>query len=219
MAKKEVVEEEIVEEVVKSENGETAINFDAIEEVPVSENQNMIFADRVEAKKKTIKNPFVRVCYSFVMFIAVAFLDFIASFKRNPIKIGAWLIAIPGVFIGFLMNFELDTVYTFTEANKAPLCMFILVLCGMINIFEAFSITKNRDFASILIATVLALVITVSGVIYILDINKTVNDLDETLTSNAVKSFITIGGSILLSIVGVVIAWIFRDKNYKKDKF
>ena len=97
--------------------------------------------------------------------------------------------------------------------------MFILVLCGMINIFEAFSITKNRDFASILIATVLALVITVSGVIYILDINKTVNDLDETLTSNAVKSFITIGGSILLSIVGVVIAWIFRDKNYKKDKF
>lgn len=200
--------EEVVEEAAEEVVEETT---DTIEEKET-------FADRA-AKKRAEMKGFKKVMYTFITYIAIVFLDFIDSFRRNPIKIGAWLIAIPGVFIGFLMNYEIDSVYHTADATKAPVFMFILILCGMINIFEAFSITKNKNFGSILIATILSAVIVVSGFIYIIDLVTTINDKDgEFITANY-GSFITVGASMILTVVGIVICWIHRDKEYKKDKF
>ena len=161
------------------------------------------FADRA-AKKRAEMRGFKKAIYTFVTYIAVLFLDFIDSFKRNPIKIGAWMIAIPGIFIGFLMNYEIDSVYHTQNATKAPVFMFILVLCGMVNIFEAFSIMKNKNFGSILIATILYTII---------------DDGDGKFIAANYGSFATVIVSMILSVVGIVICWIHRDKEYKKDKF
>lgn len=191
---------------------------EVVEETTDVVEEKETFADRT-AKKLAEMRGFKKVMYMFITYIAILFLDFIDSFKRNPIKIGAWMIAIPGVFIGFLMDYEIDSVYHTQDATKAPVFMFILILCGMINIFEAFSITKNKNFGSILIATILGAIIIVSGFIYIFDLVTTINDHGYGFIGANYGSFITVGVSMLLTIVGIVICWIFRDKSYKKDKF
>lgn len=202
------------------------INNENVEEVVVEETpattadntEKTVFADRVAAKKASIKNPFVRFLYGFVTFFAVWFLDFIDSFKRNPIKLGGYLIALPGIFIGFFMNFEINSVYSI-EVTYAPFCMFVLVLCGMINIFEASGIISKKNFSSILIATILSAFITLTGVLFIVDVLNGNKEADEGISGQNIGSFFTIGISIVSSIVGCVIAWIHRDREYKRDKF
>lgn len=181
--------------------------------------EKMIYADRVAAKKASMKPGFGKAMYSFFTFIVIWFIDFFDSFKRNPIKIGAWMLAIPGIFIGFLMNFEIDTVYHLTQCKYAPICMFILILSGMINIFEAFSVSKNKNFGSILIATILTLIICGAGVVWIYDVVTQTHKANQDFISANYYSFITVGVSMALSVAGCVVAWINMDKTYKKDKF
>lgn len=204
------------------ENNKVELAEEATEVTSVENTEDIeekeTFADRA-AKKRAEMRGFKKAIYTFVTYIAVLFLDFIDSFKRNPIKIGAWMIAIPGIFIGFLMNYEIDSVYHTQNATKAPVFMFILVLCGMVNIFEAFSIMKNKNFGSILIATILSTIIVVSGFVYIFDLVTTINDGDGKFIAANYGSFATVIVSMILSVVGIVICWIHRDKEYKKDKF
>lgn len=185
----------------------------------VAEEKKVLFADRCRAKKETINNGFVRFLYGFITAIAIWFVDVVDSIKRNPIKIGAYLIAIPGIFIGFFMNVEIDTIYK-TQTHWAPLFVFALVLAGMINIFEAFSIISKKNFGSILIASILTGLIVVAGIVYIYEISDGVKSNSQLeFDSTVIRSFIVITVSMILSVVGCVIAWIFRDKNYKRDKF
>lgn len=184
----------------------------------ITAEENLKFADRVKANKAQMKPGFKKALYSFVMYFAVLFSDIGASFKRSPAKIGAFLIAAPGIFIGFFLNYEIDTIYPIT-ARWASFCMFVLVLCGCVNIFEAFEINKNRDIKSIVIAGLIALLIAVCGVVYIIDVNKAIKDQGASINGTNIKSFIAVGLSSILGLIGVVIAFIFRDKNYKKDKF
>lgn len=133
-------------------------------------------------------------------------------------KIAGYLIATPGIFIGFLLDYEIDSIYSL-GVKKAAISMFILVLVGYINIFEAAQLIKNKNLGTCIIVAVLTAVIAVSGIIYITDIINVTNDYGYDLTDVNIKSFITVGVSVVLSIVGCVLAFIWRDKNYKKDKF
>ena len=192
-------------------------------ETPIVENvdnnsENTRFADRVAAKRASMPNGFKKGMYVFFMSIAVWFVDFIDTFKRNKIKIGAFLIATPGIFIGFLMNFEIDSIMRL-GVKKAPICLFALTLCGYINIFEATVLTKKKNLFTVIIVSLLSLIITVTGFVYIIDVINVTKDQNLTLNSNNIISFIIIGMSIALSLAGCVIGFIFRDKNYKKDKF
>lgn len=205
----EIENKEVVETTVENGTNQNANSYE----------EKLVFADRVKAKEATMKPGFVKGLYSFVMFIAVWFVDVINSFKTNPSKIGAYLIALPGIFIGFFMNFEIDSIYPL-DVKYASICMFILVMCGCINIFEASGIIKKRDLKDIIIAGVLSIVIFVTGLMYILDVVNTTSDTPNvSINSTNIKSFICVGISMACGIVGTIIAFIFRDKNYKKDKF
>ncbi len=201
----------------KIENVQTE-NVTTTEQAIVADAPQMRFADRVKEKQSTMKPGFVKGMYVFVTFIAVWFLDFIDTFKRNPSKLGAYLIALPGIFIGFFMNLEIDTVYPL-DVKIAPVCMFILVICGCINIFEASGIIKYRNLKTIIISGILSIVIFAAGLAYIIEVIKKTDEISGDLTSTNIKSFITVGISMICGIVGTIIAFIFRDKNYKKDKF
>lgn len=182
------------------------------------ETNNVRYADRVAAKRAEMKPGFKKGFFVFYTFFAVWFLDFIDTFKRNKMKIAGYLIATPGIFIGFLLDYEIDSIYSL-GVKKAAISMFILVLVGYINIFEAAQLIKNKNFGTCIIVAVLTAVIAVSGIIYITDIINVTNDYGYDLTDVNIKSFITVGVSVVLSIVGCVLAFIWRDKNYKKDKF
>ncbi len=201
----------------KFENVQTE-NVTTADQAIKNEAPQMRFADRVKEKQSTMKPGFVKGMYVFFTFIAVWFLDFIDTFKRNPSKIGAYLIALPGIFIGFLMNLEIDTVYPL-DVKVAPVCMFILVICGCINIFEASGVIKYRNLKTIIIAGVLSLVIFAAGLVYIIEVIQKSDDINRELNTTNIESFITVGISMVCGIIGTIIAFIFRDKNYKKDKF
>lgn len=201
---------------IKNENLSTEAS---VVDETVAEEKKVLFADRCRAKKESINNGFVRFLYVFITAIAIWFVDVVDSIKRNPIKIGAYLIAIPGIFIGFFMNVEIETIYK-TQTEWAPIFVFALVLAGMINIFEAFSIISKKNFGSILIASILTGLIVVAGIVYIYEISDGVKSSSQLeFDSIVIRSFIVITVSMILSVVGCVIAWIFRDKNYKRDKF
>ena len=125
---------------------------------------------------------------------------------------------IPGVFIGFLLDYEIDSVYSL-GVKVAPVCMFILVLCGYINIFEGFQLIGKKNLGTIIIISVLTLVLIMCGILYISDVNKVTKDQNMEITSTNVISFIIVGSSMVVSLVGCVLAYIWRDKNYKKDRF
>lgn len=200
-------------------NNENLSTEASVVDETVAEEKKVLFADRCRAKKESINNGFVRFLYVFITAIAIWFVDIVDSIKRNPIKIGAYLIAIPGIFIGFFMNVEIETIYK-TQTQWAPLFVFALVLAGMINIFEAFSIISKKNFGSILIASILTGLIVVAGIVYIYEISDGVKSSPQLeFDSIVIRSFIVITVSMILSVVGCVIAWIFRDKNYKRDKF
>lgn len=200
-------------------NNENLSTEASVVDETVAEEKKVLFADRCRAKKESINNGFVRFLYGFITAIAIWFVDVVDSIKRNPIKIGAYLIAIPGIFIGFFMNVEIETIYK-TQTEWAPIFVFALVLAGMINIFEAFSIISKKNFGSILIASILTGLIVVAGIVYIYEISDGVKSSSQLeFDSIVIRSFIVITVSMILSVVGCVIAWIFRDKNYKRDKF
>ncbi len=184
----------------------------------ITTNENLKFADRVKTKEAQMKPGIKKGLYVFVMYFAVLFTDIVASLKRNPAKIGALFIAAPGIFIGFFLNLEIDTIYPLA-ARWASFCMFVLVLCGCVNIFEAAEINKNRDLKSIIIAGLISIIIAVCGVVYIIDVNKAIKDQGASINSTNIKSFIAVGISSVLGLIGVVIAFIFRDKQFKRDKF
>ncbi len=217
MLDNEIKNENVVEEDYLEQNTEdSSLNEQVSEEITT--NEKLKFADRVKAKEAQMKPGFKKGLYVLIMYFAILFVDIHASFRRSPAKYGAFLIAAPGIFIGFFLNFEIDTIYPLT-ARWAAFCMFVLVLCGCVNIFEAFEINKNRDLKSIIIAGLIALLIAVCGIVYIVDVNKAIKDQGASINSTNIKSFICVGLSSVLGLIGVLIAFIFRDKNYKKDKF
>lgn len=212
-----MLDNENLNENVENTNAEVD-NADVLAEELTNDEPSERYADRVAARLSEMEPGFKKAWVSFYTFFAIWFIDFIDSFKRNKMKIAGYLIAVPGVFIGFLLDYEIDSVYSL-GVTYAPVCMFILVLAGYINIFESAQLIKNKNLSTVIIASALTLLIVVTGVLYIVDVIDTTNEQNMSISSTNVKSFITVGSSMVLSVVGCVLAFIWRDKNYKKDKF
>ena len=201
------------------------------------------FADKCKAKELeftnwrkqkagTISNKFVRglfigffsvvsFLYMVVLQIAVSSVDFAFSIKRNPSKGAGLLIAAPGVFIGFLLKFQIEAVYALSGLKEASFCLFVLVMGGAVNIFCASSVMKKRSLGASIFATIVTLIVTLGGVFYLRDIFGGI-----TTTTNAgldilyqvYFSIVTVVLSLVLSIAGVVLSYIFHDRNYKKER-
>ena len=55
-----------------------------------------------EVEKK--ENVFAKAFKAFGKYLARVWKDFIASFRYNNMKLAGWLIAVPGIFIGFFFS-------------------------------------------------------------------------------------------------------------------
>ena len=61
-----------------------------------------------EVEKK--QNVFARGFKAFGKYISRVWKDFIASFRYNNMKLAGWLIAVPGIFIGFFLKWHAPVV-------------------------------------------------------------------------------------------------------------
>lgn len=175
-------------------------------------------------------NVFVRIFKTFIQFIRNVFYDFFTSFKYNHMKLPGILVALPGIFIGFLLSSHVETIDIMLlnkdGTNYAGIFIFILMLFGILNIFTAASLMGKKNLGSVVTATVSTLVIVVAGGAYIWNFFYSLNLLksgDISLASGAKDisldnyiSLVFVIISIVSSVVGVILGYIFYDRTYEK---
>ncbi len=200
-----------------------------------------------EVEKK--QNIFVSIFKGLGRYISRVWKDFIASFRYNNMKLAGWLIAIPGIFIGFFLQWHAPAVKqmafnysyfdeeTFALVEKNALgfdftgiILFILMLCGILNIFGAAAVMGKKNLGSVVKATVFSGIIVICGALYLFAIfyynslvqkgTITVNS-DETAWSiwkdfNFIMAIISTIISMASAIAGCILGFINYDRTYEK---
>jgi len=181
-----------------------------------------------EVEKKT--NPFVNVLKMFGSYLARVWKDFIASFKYNNMKLAGWLIAVPGVFIGFFLQWHAPVVkqmaFTWSEIDESTfevinhneigfdytgIILFVLMLAGILNIFGAASVMGKKNLGSVVRATIFTGIIVICGAMYLFAIffyNSLVQK--GVIKVNPDGSPWSIWGSVdyIMSIISIIISMI-----------
>lgn len=157
-------------------------------------------------------------------------LSFLDSFKYNPCKLAGILVALPGLFIGFFLEFHSKVRFVVMDGQPdlSGFYMFIMVLLGCINIFNGVSLSSKRNLGTVVISAICSLIITVFGILWIYSIinsfvlvNTGKVDLKTPLSIdvNIIMSIICVVLAIACSIAGCILGYIRRNKDYKKVKF
>lgn len=144
-------------------------------------------ASQPEAEEKK-DNKFIKVMKMLGRYFKNVFLNFVESFKYNNMKLAAILVAIPGLLLGFFLNFHYEIViklaYTYVRVDESTLTMykqqapgmpfdysgivlFALMLFGILNIFSAVGMSGKKNKKSVILATVLTALIIVCGIMYL----------------------------------------------------
>lgn len=194
------------------------------------------------------------------------FGGFIDSFRYNNMKLAAILVALPGLIIGFFliaharaineMSFkfvDFNTDYMkFYEYNipqmpfdGTAISVFLIMLFGILNVFNALSMSNKKNLGSVVIATVFTGIMLVLSAYYVyaailyntfstdgVYVAEAVNndgyvdvidrvivnqsDTFDRFTANYLVSLISILVSDALSIGGVVLGFINYDRTYEK---
>lgn len=194
-----------------------------INEVENNSNEPVIFADRTKAIIDKTENKFLKVFYMFIFYIANIFVDFIDGCKRNPSKVAGIMIAAPGVFIGFLLGIQIDALYYLSGLKWAPLALFVLVMFGAVNIFNASAVIKERSIKSFVISVIVTAIIDIFGILYVIEMVNAMatNGADDpsfVITASMIESLISVIVSMILCTAGCVFAFIFRDKSFQRDR-
>ncbi len=200
-----------------------------------------------EVEKK--ENKFALVFKTLGKYLARVWKDFIASFKYNNMKLAGWLIAVPGIFIGFFLQWHAPAVkqmtFEYSKFNEETfviekinaigfdytgIALFILMLCGILNIFGAASVMGKKNLGSVVRATIFTGIITVAGALYLFaifyfnslvqkgTINVTTDGSAWSIwnSSDFIMSIISIIVSIVCAIAGCVLGFINYDRTYEK---
>ena len=203
------------------------------------ENKDLSRYEEVQTKQ----NPFAKALKMFGNYLKFVVRDFIASFKYNNMKLAGWLIAIPGIFIGFFLEYHYYAVakmsfivtdpetfedYVYIGFDYTGIVFFLLMLFGILNIFTAASVMKKKNLGSVVTATITSAGVLICGALYLAAMfifsglvsngDIRLENADWTLFGDMdfVMSIITVVFSMLCSIVGVILAFIKYDRTYEK---
>ncbi len=222
---KEVVndlqEEVVVQEATLAEPVEQPV---AVEETPVMESA----ADEGAFVRGYDENASATEKKSFKKYLLNIWLSFLDSFKYNPCKLAGILIALPGLFIGFFLNFHSNVSFIVHpgEANLSGFYMFMMVLFGCINIFNGVTFSSKRNLGTLIVSAVCSLVIFVFGILWIYSIINSFAVAKEISLEKPIKfdvnyamSIVCVVLAMISSVAGCILGYFKRDKNYKKVKF
>ncbi|MDE7106319.1 MAG: hypothetical protein K2O22_04050 [Anaeroplasmataceae bacterium] len=207
------MEEKDTIEVVETEN----INEQPTEEVVAPEKPHI--TDEYSKEKQTFKSYLYGIWY-----------NFISSFKYNPCKLPGILIALPGLFIGFFLGFHSQVTFlTDGYPDLSGVLMFILVLMGCINIANGVTVSSKKNLGSIVTASICSAIILICGVLWVVFIflSKALSDSGKItmesgeyiMTIEVWMSIISTILAIICSVIGCVLGFIKRDRDYKKVTF
>lgn len=136
--------------------------------------------------------------------------DFIASFKYNNMKLASILIAFPGIFFGFFLGIHSSVInsvtYVSTNVNGVDvyyhgmsfdftgICIFILMLFSILNIFSATNVSKKKNLGSVVTSTITTTILTIAGCVYLYGISTWITGHMEFL--NKVNELVANGMSL-----------------------
>lgn len=186
-----------------------------------------------DAKEKlgffaTLKNYFVAM-----------WLDFIASFKYNKMKLAGILICVPGVIIGFFITFHYDIIKILSyqyidEAGQSievmkdlsALCFFLMMLFGTLNLFTGVSCMGKKNLGSVVSSTICTGAICILVVVYFIHIFVFYNLQEQGLvnlsskfsltSTSSIMVFLSCGLSVICSVIGVILGFKNYDRTYNK---
>ncbi len=152
-------------------------------------------------------------------------VDFVEGFKIAPQKVVTYISLVPGLVYGLLMDAHYATIYLLPVQNFAPyptynftgILIFLIFIATCINMFNGFSFVKKNNLTKCLSITFITLIVLAAGIGYIyliLDANKIRN----IISGKVLTSLITIGITMLFTVIMNVFAFVYRNKNYVKVK-
>lgn len=180
-----------------------------------------------------------------LFFIKNVWLDTVASFKYNNMKLPGILICIPGVMLGFFINFHYSIIKMLSykvegepyinEAGQivsdiielipdfSAICFFGLILFGVLNIFTGFSCINKKNLGSVISATLTTTVIVLLAGIYLyyiffyygLQQQGIVNS--KTPINITSLNFIMVMISVIVSVITSVVGVILSFRNYDRN--
>lgn len=197
--------------------------------------------EEVEKKENKIAAAFK----GFGKYIARVWKDFIASFKYNNMKLAGWLIAVPGIFIGFFLQWHAPTVKqlafnysvvvgedlvskSYIGFDFTGIALFVLMLAGILNIFGAAAVMSKKNLGSVVRATIFSSIIVIAGILYLFaiffygslvsqnKINTGVENWTVFSDFNFLMSIISIIVSMVSAIAGCILGFIKYDRTYEK---
>lgn len=182
------------------------------------------------------ENVFKKALKSLGKYFKEVWLNFLEGFRYNNLKLASILVAIPGVFIGFFLGFHADCVnyidfsldatgtnfYVFSFDFSA-MCLFILMLAGILNIFSAVSLSNKKNLGSVIKCLFGTTIIVIAGIMYLVcvftfmdAVNSGAKNVDLTFDAKWWISIMSIIVSMATSIAGTVLGFIRYDRTYEK---
>lgn len=197
--------------------------------------------EEVEKKQSKVAAAFK----GFGKYIARVWKDFIASFKYNNMKLAGWLIAVPGIFIGFFLQWHAPTVKqlafnystvvgedivtkSYIGFDFTGIALFVLMLAGILNIFGAAAVMGKKNLGSVVRATIFSSIIVIAGILYLYAIffygslvsQGKINTGTDGWTvfgdTNFLMSIISVIVSMVSAIAGCILGFIKYDRTYEK---
>lgn len=178
-----------------------------------------------KAKIASHKNKFAKffsaIGYYFLMFfvnlgiyLSIVVYDFVNSIRLSPMKGAFLLLCFPAVFIGFLLNIQIDANYSANASSQlSPIELFAIIMLSVILIASGLTLNKNKSLKDCIICTILVVMLLLISIIYVQFLFTNCTSIDKVMTA-----CILIIMSNIAAVIGVVLAYIFRDRNYKKEK-
>lgn len=125
--------------------------------------------------------------------ISLSFKNFIDSFKYNPSKLAGWLIAIPGILLGFCLvyhfaasglfvSYNVNLVAIIKEQHKIDIPvqdlhsnfqLFALIVLGAIALFSAAGVIGKRNLGSSIQSALCSIGIVIFGIFWIMNFYRT----------------------------------------------
>jgi len=182
------------------------------------------------------ENVFKKIFKSIGKYFKEVWLNFIEGFKYNNLKLASILIAIPGVFIGFFLGFHADCVnyidfsldatgnnYYVFSFDFSAMCLFILMLAGILNIFSALALSNKKNLGSVIKCLIGTAIIVIAGIMYLVcvftfmdAVNSGAKNVDLEFDAKWWISIMSIIVSMATSVAGVVLGFIRYDRTYEK---
>ncbi len=182
------------------------------------------------------ENVFKKMFKSLGKYFKEVWLNFLEGFKYNNMKLPAILVAIPGVFIGFFLGVHAEVIkfinFTINETENyvfsfdfSAMCLFILMLAAILNIFSALALSGKKNLGSVIKCVIGSSIILVAGIMYLVcvfvfmnGVNSGAIPMNTQLDFGATwwVSIASIIVSMLTSIAGVVLGFIRYDRTYEK---